>query len=114
MSFNNEAASLDAEQHPTREAEQISAVSESNEARIYQRFMGILPAFRHIVSGETHLSCEKDGTLAPVHRVDFLPGKWLNCNTDKSQCELKDSIEKGYVVMGHFFNQEDAAHLLPH
>lgn len=82
--------------------------------RIYQRFMGILPAFRHISSGETHLSCEKDGSLAPVHRVDYLPSKWLHCNLDNSECKLKDSVEKGYVVMGHFFNQEDVAHLLPH
>lgn len=87
---------------------------EEEKERVCKRFMGILPAFRHVSSGETHLSCEKDGTLAPVHRVDYLPSQWLTCNIDNSECKLKDTIEKGYVVMGHFFNQEDASHLLPH
>lgn len=114
MSFNNEATPLNVELYQSREAEQLTALSADNEAKVYKRFMGILPAFRHTSSGETHLSCEKDGTLATVHLVDFLPVKWLNCNIDNSQCKLKDSIEKGYVVMGHFFNQEDTAHLLPH
>jgi hypothetical protein len=98
----SEAGNLDSQQH------------EEVDDRVYKRFMGILPAFRHIQSGETHLSCEKDGTLAPVHRVDYLPSKWLTCNLDKTECKLKDTIEKGYVVMGHFFNKEDASHLLPH
>ncbi|MCW8932995.1 MAG: hypothetical protein OQL19_22480 [Gammaproteobacteria bacterium] len=113
MSFNNEAISS-GEQFNTLENKQTSVEKDDNQARVYKRFMGILPAFRHTSSGETHLSCEEDGTLAPVHRVDFLPSKWLLCNIDKSECKLKDSIEKGYVVMGHFFNQQDAAQLLPH
>ena len=97
MSFNNEAVSAD-----------------ESKSRVYKRFMAILPAFRHTQSGETHLSCEKDGSIAPIHRVDLLPSKWLLCNVDNSECKLKDSVEKGYVVMGHFFNQQDAAQLLPH
>ncbi len=113
MSFNNKASSFDEEhKHHEKGYEQIGGCV--NKARIYKRFMGILPAFRHSLSGETHLSCEKDGTLAPVHRVDFLPSKWLLCNIDNSECKLKDTVEKGYVVMGHFLNQQDAAQLLPH
>ncbi len=84
------------------------------EKRLYNRFMGMMPAFRHVLSGETHLSCEIDGSLAPVHRVDTLPGRWLNYNNDKSECKLHRHIEKGYVVMGHFMNQNEAADLLPH
>lgn len=114
MSFNKNATPSYVEQYHSGEIENNSEISEEREIRVYKRFMGILPAFRHISSGETHLSCEKDGKLAPIHRVDFLPSKWLTCNIDNSECKLKDSIEKGYVVMGHFFNQEDASHLLPH
>lgn len=98
MSFNSEAISS----------------CEQYKSRINKRFMGILPAFRHTSSGETHLSCEKDGTLAAIHRVDFLPSEWLLCNIDNSECKLKDNVEKGYVVMGYFLNQKDAAQLLPH
>lgn len=113
MSFNNGAISSD-EQYKSDEKRSVSAESDAKKSRVYKRFMGILPAFRHTSSGETHLSCEKDGTLAPVHQVESLPSKWLRCNIDNSECKLKDSIEKGYVVMGHFFNQQDAAQLLPH
>lgn len=92
---------------------QVIRSSKKNDRKC-ERFMGILPAFRHVSSGETHLSCEKDGTLAPVHQVDYLPSQWLTCDINNSECKLKDCIEKGYVVMGHFFNQEDASQLLPH
>lgn len=117
MSCNNNTIPSDKEQHCTHSSRQNPAEkteSDNRQSRDYKRFMGILPAFRHISTGETHLSCDKDGMPAPTHRVDFLPTKWLSCNGDKSACKLKDCIEKGYVVMGHFFNQEDAAHLLPH
>ncbi len=87
---------------------------QSGEKRLYKRFMGIMPAFRHRLSGETHLSCDKDGSLAPVHRLDTLPERWLSFNGDKTEFKLKKHIEKGYVVMGHFMNQNEAAHLLPH
>ena len=113
MSFNREAVSSD-EQYKHHDNRQTTVEKDVNKSRVYKRFMGILPAFRHTSSGETHLSCEKDGSLAPIHRVDFLPSKWLLCNIDKSECKLKDSVEKGYVVMGHFFNQQDAGQLLPH
>ena len=113
MSFKSEDISSD-EQSKYHNNRQASVEKEDNQSRIYKRFMGILPAFRHTSSGETHLSCEEDGSLAPIHRVDFLPSKWLLCNIDKSECKLKDTVEKGYVVMGHFFNQQDAAQLLPH
>lgn len=112
MSFNSKAISS-CEQYKYLESRQ-SSTTDSSQSRIEKRFMGMLPAFRHISSGETHLSCEKDGTLAAVHQVDFLPSEWLLCNIDNSECKLKDSVEKGYVVMGHFFNQKDAAQLLPH
>ena len=113
MGFNSEAISTD-EQLKHNETRQASIEKDEYQSRVYKRFMGILPAFRHTSSGETHLSCEEDGTLAPIHRVEFLPSKWLLCNIDKTECKLKDSVEKGYVVMGHFFNQQDAAQLLPH
>lgn len=80
----------------------------------YNRFMGIMPAFRHVVSGETHLSCDHKGSLAPVHREDALPERWFSYNMDKTECKLNKNIEKGYMVMGHFMNQNDAAHLLAH
>jgi hypothetical protein len=101
----------------TKQVKEVKHQSENpikKDSRAYKRFLGIMPAFRHTFSGETHLSCEKDGSLAPVHQVDFLPSKWLKCNRNSGECQLKDSIEKGYVVMGHFFNQEDAVNLLPH
>lgn len=114
MSLGKDTIESDLKYKQNGETSQRSNRLNDNKERSYQRFMGILPAFRHVSSGETHLSCEKDGTLAPVHQVDFLPSKWLNCNLDNSNCKLKDNIEKGYVVMGHFFNQEETAHLLPH
>jgi hypothetical protein len=114
MSLSKQVIDSDLENQQNTEFRAEPMHTEEEEARVYKRFMGILPAFRHVSSGETHLSCEKDGTLAPVHRVDFLPSQWLNCNIDRSECRLKDCIEKGYVVMGHFFNKEDASHLLPH
>ncbi len=91
-----------------------STVCQFSKKRLYNRFMGIMPAFRHILSGETHLSCEIDGSPAPIHRVDTLPRLWLNYNNDKTECKLQRHIEKGYVVMGHFMNQNEAAQLLPH
>ncbi len=113
MSFTKEAISSKASNKHHENGHKTIEVC-ANKSRIYKRFMGILPAFRHSLSGETHLSCEKDGTIAPTHRVDSLPSKWLLCNIDNSECKLKDTVEKGYVVMGHFFNQQDAAQLLPH
>ena len=112
MSLVKSVENATAQQSSEHHTQKIDATVSDNQLR--QRFMGILPAFRHVSSGETHLSCEKDGSLAPVHRVDYLPSQWLTCNIDNSECKLKDCIEKGYVVMGHFFNQEDASHLLPH
>ncbi len=87
---------------------------QTGEKRLYKRFMGIMPAFRHRLSGETHLSCDEHGSLAPIHRLDNLPECWLSFNGDKTECTLKKHIEKGYVVMGHFMNQNGATHLLPH
>jgi len=113
MSVNTEVATSD-DQSKYHDGRSVSAAKKKSNARVYKRFMGILPAFRHVASGETHLSCEKDGSLAPTHQVDSLPGSWLLCNLDNTECKLKDNIEKGYVVMGHFFNQHDAAQLLPH
>ncbi len=51
---------------------------QSREKRLYKHFMGIMPAFRHRLSGETHLSCDEDGSLAPVHRIDTLPERGLS------------------------------------
>lgn len=79
-----------------------------------KRFSAILPAFRNTTTGETHLSCDGDGVPAPVHMIENLPRNWLKCNVDQTRCILRENVEKGYVVLGHFFNQEDASSLLPH
>lgn len=114
MTFMNKTASVDLQQEYVSKVRQKRVVLKKKNNKKNNRFMGILPAFRHLASGETHLSCEKDGTLAPIHCIDALPGKWLTCNLDNDDCKLKAGIEKGYIVMGHFVNMDDAVNVLPH
>jgi hypothetical protein len=75
---------------------------------------GFLPAFRDIKTGETHLSINDDGSIAPIHLIDRLPVHWVAaCDEQGRATELKDDIMPGFVRGGRFFAHAELLHFPP-
>lgn len=75
-----------------------------------QSWMGLLPAFRDLETGETHLSIHADGSPASVHIVDGLPESWvLERRADGRIQNVKDSIVAGFVRGGRFYTRAELA-----
>ena len=65
---------------------------------------GFLPAFRDLDSGETHLSTNDDGSLAPIHLIDALPEEWVIERDELGRSTaLKETIIAGFVRDGRFY-----------
>lgn len=73
-------------------------------------WMGLLPAFRDLETGETHLSVHADGSPATVHIVDGLPESWvMERRSDGRIQHVKDSVVAGFVRSGRFYTRAELA-----
>lgn len=88
-----------------RDAERRHVESAATEARL-----SVLPAFRDIETGETHLSINADGTLAPVHVLEGLPEHWVLSRGARGEVRaIKDSVIAGFLRGGRFYSHEEMA-----
>jgi hypothetical protein len=75
---------------------------------------GFLPAFQDIETGETHLSINDDGSIAPIHMIDHVPAHWVVAFDEQGRAtELKDGIMPGFVRGGRFFAHAELLHFPP-
>lgn len=71
---------------------------------VHTATFGFMPAFRDVVTGETHLSTNADGSLAPIHLLDGIPDEWVvERNAQGLAVALRETIIPGYVRSGRFF-----------
>jgi hypothetical protein len=79
-------------------------VSEGN------RSSGFRPAFHDLASGRTALARFADGSPAPMHLLDGLPGEWIVKRDASGRISaIKDSVIAGFVRNGLFYTREQAA-----
>lgn len=58
---------------------------------------GLLPAFRDLRDGETHLSRSADGALATIHLFHHLPSDWvIERDPDGEATQLHPAIIAGF------------------
>lgn len=73
-------------------------------AGIHSVGFGFLPAFRDLLTGETHLSTNTDGTLAPIHLLDGIPDVWVKERDAQGRViALRESVIAGYLRGERFF-----------
>lgn len=74
------------------------------------RRFGFQPAFRNIETGCIYASRFSDGRLAPVHMIDGLPDEVVTRRSATGKVvRVKDSVQAGFVLDGHFYDREQAA-----
>ena len=74
------------------------------------RGVGFLPAFLDQETGRTYLSCNADGSLAPIHRLDGLPDEViLACTPAGRVIAVKSSLVAGFIRGTLFYTREQAA-----
>lgn len=77
------------------------------------RGAGFLPAYQNLLTGEAVLSRFADGSPAPVHVLEGLPGEWVAARDDCGHVRrVCDSIVAGFVRDGVFYTREAAAQLV--
>jgi hypothetical protein len=75
-----------------------------------QMSCGFLPAFQDQQTGETHLSLTSHGTIAPVHLLEGLPGKWIAERDLRGRVSsLKSGIVAGFMRDGRFYTRQELA-----
>lgn len=71
---------------------------------IHSVSFGFLPAFRDLLTGETHLSTNTDGSLAPIHLLDGIPEVWIKERDDRGRViALRETVIAGYLRGERFF-----------
>lgn len=86
-------------EHDTRPADDIAP-----RRGVLNVGFGFLPAFRDLDTGETHLSTNTDGSLAPVHLLDGIPDAWvLERDLHGRVIALRESVIAGYLRGERFF-----------
>ena len=75
------------------------------EGAIFSRAsFGFMPAFKNLITKETHLSTYDDGIPSVVHVIDGLPGHWVaEWGDDGRAISLKSEIIPGFMRNGSFF-----------
>ena len=83
----------------------------SARAGVHSVSFGFLPAFRDLLTGETHLSTNTDGSLAPVHLLDGIPEIWVKERDDRGRVvALRESVVAGYLRGERFFTHRQVQH----
>ena len=74
------------------------------------RGLGFLPGFMDQETGRTYLSCNADGSLAPIHRLDGLPDEVIIARTPAGRViAVKSSLVAGFLRGPLFYTREQAA-----
>ncbi|MBD3619766.1 MAG: hypothetical protein HUJ28_09855 [Chromatiales bacterium] len=81
---------------------------------VHQLGFGFLPAFRDIATGETHLSINSDGSLAPVHLLDGIPDHWVLQRDQQARVvALRETVIAGYLRGASFYTHRELQDFLP-
>jgi len=74
------------------------------------RGLGFLPGFMDQETGVIYLSCNADGSVAPIHRMDGLPNELIVARTSAGRvAAVKGSLIAGFIRDGLFYTREQAA-----
>lgn len=74
------------------------------------RALGFAPAFQDQASGEVFLSRFADGSPAPFHLLDGLPGHLVTARDAAGHPQrVVDRLVAGFVRCGRFYTREQAA-----
>jgi len=74
------------------------------------RGLGFLPGFMDQETGVIYLSCNADGSVAPIHRMDGLPDELIVARTPGGRvAAVKGSLVAGFIRDGLFYTREQAA-----
>ena len=77
------------------------------------RRAGFAPAYLNTDTGEMVVSCFADGSPAPVHVLDGLPGDWVAVRGDDGGVSAAvSSVVAGFTRHGVFYTRADAARLV--
>lgn len=74
------------------------------------RCAGFRPAFIDRATGVIYISCNPDGSCAPFHRLDGLPGELIEARDPNGRVlAVKATLEAGFERDGRFFSRDEAA-----
>ncbi len=96
-----------------RAADRHARTAETGASRtgVHNVSFGFLPAFRDLLTGETHLSTNTDGSLAPVHLLDGIPEIWIKERDERGRViALRESVIAGYLRGERFFTHREVQH----
>ena len=76
---------------------------------------GFHPGYLNRASGQTALSCFRDGSPAPIHVLDGLPQSWIiRRDADGRVIEASPEIVSGFIRDGVFYTREEAIRAAAH
>lgn len=65
---------------------------------------GLVPAFRHLHTGETHLALDEYGDVATMHTFNGLPAEWITDVDDSAEAAaLSPDVVAGYWRNAQFY-----------
>lgn len=65
---------------------------------------GLVPAFRHLQTGETHLALDEHGEVSSVHTFNGLPAEWITDVDDTEEAAaLSPDVVAGYWRNAQFY-----------
>lgn len=69
---------------------------------------GLVPAFQHARTGETHLARSRDGSVAPLHTFIGLPDEWIaERDVDGYALALHPDVLAGYWHCARFVSVDE-------
>ena len=77
------------------------------------RAFGFIPGFLDRETGTVYISCNTDGSPAPIHLIDGLPEALVVARGSSGRVmAVKGSVIAGFIKDGHFSTREQAARVL--
>ena len=77
------------------------------------RAFGFAPGFLDTETGAVYVSCDANGRLAPIHRLDGLPEHLVEArNAAGRVARIKSSIVSGFLCGDRFYTRAEAAALV--
>lgn len=75
--------------------------------------LGFVPAFMDLDSNIVYISCQADGSPAPIHIMDGLPDELVVARDASDRVlAVKGSVISGFVKQGRFYTREQAVQAL--
>lgn len=75
--------------------------------------LGFQPGFLDRETGSTYVSCQADGSPAPIHVLDGLPEELILARTPSGQvAAIKGTVIAGFLLDGYFYTREQASRIL--